>query len=182
MLSALRDGDGDAANQLLPLVYDRLRALAGSYFRLERPNHTLEPTALVHEAYVRLVDQSGVEWENRAHFCAIAATAMRRILIDHARSRRAAKRGGGDRHAVTLDAAVSPLADQSVDAIALDEVLEKLESLDPRQYRIVELRFFGGLTVEEVADFLDVSRSTVEAEWRMARAWLSAELGRADHR
>ena len=179
ILSQMAEGDGTAAARLLPLVYGELRALAQSYFQLERPDHTLEPTALVHEAYVRLVDQTLVKWKSRAHFFAVAATAMRRILADHARRHRAAKRGG-DRKRVPLTNIPTPSGHSVVDIVDLDDALAQLENLDERQYRIVELRFFGGLTVAQVAEVLGVSKTTVESEWRMVRAWLSVELRRVD--
>lgn len=176
-LAALSRGEEQAAQRLLPLVYGELRALAGSYFRRQRSDHTLQPTALVHEAFVRLVDQTGVHWKDRAHFFAIAATAMRQILTDHARRRAALKRGG-DRAKVSLDGAAAPTPDEEVDLVALDEVLTRLMTLDPRKHRVVELRFFGGLSVDEVAEVLGVSKTTVESDWRAARAWMSAELSR----
>ncbi|UCE58734.1 MAG: sigma-70 family RNA polymerase sigma factor [Phycisphaerales bacterium] len=179
ILSELARGDESAAARLLPLVYQELRALAHSYFESERSDHTLEPTALVHEAFVRLVDQARVEWRNRAHFFAVAATAMRRILTDHARKHRAAKRGGNQQR-VPLTNVPTPSGASLVDLVDLDDALERLSTLDERQYRIVELRFFGGLPVEQVAEFLEVSKTTVENDWRMARAWLSAELRKAD--
>lgn len=181
ILAEAAEGDDSAAARLLPKVYDELRALAQSYFQLERPDHTLQPTALVHEAFVRLIDQTRVEWKSQAHFIAIAATAMRRILADHARQHRAIKRGG-DRKRVPLTKLSTPSGDNMVDLLELDDVLTKLASLDERQSRIVELRFFGGLTVEQVADILGISKTTVESEWRMVRAWLSAELRKADAR
>lgn len=176
VLAALGRGDRDAAARLLPIVYDELRALAGSYFRGQPAAHTLEPTALVHEAFVKLVDQTQVDWKDRGHFFAVAATAMRQILCDHARRARAQKRGGEfDR--VSLDAVVTPASRAEVDLVALDDALAALQTLDPRKYRIVELRFFGGLEIDEVARLLDVSGSTVKNEWRAARAWLMAQLG-----
>ena len=181
ILSQMAEGDGTAAARLLPLVYGELRSLAQSYFQLERPDHTLEPTALVHEAFVRLVDQTRVKWKSRAHFFAVAATAMRRILADHARRHRAAKRGG-DRKRVPLTNVPTPSGSRVVGIVDLDDALAQLENLDKRQYRIVELRFFGGLTVAQVAEVLSVSKTTVESEWRMVRAWLSAELRRGDSR
>ncbi len=165
----------------MPLVYGELRALAGSYFDRQNPNQTLQPTALVHEAFLRMVDQTAVQWRDRAHFFAVAATAMRQILTDHARRRRSQKRGGGwDR--ITLDAAVTPPAEAEIDLDALDAALTKLETLDERKHRVVTLRFFGGLTVEDVALVTGMSRSTAENEWRGAKAWLSRELSRGiDH-
>lgn len=175
VLTELGRGDASAAQRLLPLVYDELRALAGGYLRRQPANHTLQPTALVHEAFVRLVDQTSVEWNDRAHFFAVAATAMRQILTDHARRRRAAKRGGNLQR-VTLDAAVTPRAEAQIDLVALDDALSQLVALDERKHRVVVMRFFGGLAVEDVARVLGVSKTTVESDWRAARAWLSVRL------
>lgn len=161
---------------LLPLLYDELRHIAGAYLRHERLDHTLQPTALVHEAYVKLVDQPGVHLENRRHFLATAARAMRQILVDYARQHRAAKRGGGGLK-LTMNEALTPSDSGSVELIALSDALADLEALDPRKARVVELRFFGGLTHEETAQELDISRKTAEADWYMARAWLRRELG-----
>lgn len=168
-------GDESAINRLLPMVYDELRALAESYLQCENPGHTLQATALVHEAYLRLVKQEDVEWQNRAHFFALAAQAIRRILVDHARSRGRAKRGG-DRERVTLDEDPALTPDRDLDLIELDAALEKLARLHERQARIVELRFFGGLTLREAAEVLGVSPWTVDGDWSMARAWLRREL------
>ena len=176
-LCALSAGDNSAAERLMPLVYSELRALAGKYFRIQNPSHTLQPTALVHEAFVRLIDQSGTHWNDRAHFFAVAATAMRQILTDHARRRRAAKRGGGWEQ-VNLDDAVRPSEGNQIDMIALDECLAQLAEFDARKHRVVELRFFGGLTVEEVSRVMDLSKTTVESEWRAARAWLNRQLSK----
>ncbi len=177
LLRAVSAGEPAAVDRLLPVVYEHLRAMAGNYFRGEPGDHTLQPTALVHEAYVRLVRADSLAWKDRAHFMALAANAMRRILADHARARSAAKRGGGwDR--VSLDEAVNPPGDSFVDVVVLDAVLKELADLDERKHRIVELRFFGGLTVEEIAAVIDVSKTTVETEWRTARAWLKSELER----
>ena len=170
LLKRATDGDDSAVNRLVPLVYDELRALAESYLMRERANHTLQATALVHEAYLRLIDQRDVRWKNRAHFFAVAAQAIRRILVDHARGHRRAKRGG-DRQRVRLDEDVMPLEDRDLDLLALDDALE-------RQARIVELHFFGGLSLKDVAAFLGVSPRTVDGDWSMARAWLRRELGK----
>lgn len=159
------------------MVYDELRALAESCLQRERHGHTLQATALVHEAYLRLIKQEEVEWRNRAHFFAIAAQAIRRILVDHARGRQRAKRGG-DRERVTLDEDVAITPDRDLDVVELDEALEKLAQLNQRQARIVELRFFGGLALREVAEVLGVSPRTVDGDWCMARAWLRRELRR----
>jgi RNA polymerase sigma factor (TIGR02999 family) len=178
MLKEVTSGDDSAVRRLMPLVYDELRALAESYLRQERSDHTLQATALVHEAYVRLIKQDDVEWQNRAHFFAVAAQAIRRILVDHARARHRAKRGGGLER-VRLDEDVAVLEERDLDLVALDESLEKLAALHERQARIVELRFFGGLTLKEVAECLGVSPRTVDGDWSMARAWLRRELREA---
>jgi RNA polymerase sigma-70 factor (ECF subfamily) len=167
-------GDEDALRELMPLVHAELRRIAAGYLRRERPNHTLEPTALVHEAYLRLVDQRRTSWRNRAHFFAVAAGLMRRILVDHARRRSYLKRGGGARAVTLPEIAASP--NGGPDILALDEALADLEALDGRRRQIVELRFFGGLTQEEIAEALGVSVSTVERQWRLARAWLYRRL------
>lgn len=169
------NGDRAALNELLPIVYDELRRLAESYLRRERPDHTLQPTALVHEAYLRLIDQRNVNWRNRAHFFGIAAQMMRRILITHAQTRNATKRGGGDRK-LSLDEAVGVFEEQNVNLIALDEALSRLASIDLRQSQIVELKFFGGLTIEEIAEVLGISPATVKREWSMAQAWLHRQI------
>jgi RNA polymerase sigma-70 factor (ECF subfamily) len=172
-------GDELAAAHLMELVYAELRGLAGSYLRQQRHDHTLQPTALVHEAYLKLGGHEGAGWKDRAHFIAVAATAMRQILTDHARRRSAEKRGGGgDWEKVSLDRAVLPVGEEAVDVIALDECLTKLAALDARKHRIVELRFFGGLSVDEVAEVVGVSKTTVENEWRAARAWLGVQLSK----
>lgn len=175
MLQRVSSGDSDAANQLFPSVYDQLRALAGRYFAGRDAGHTLQATAIVHEAYLKLVDQSSAKWNDRAHFFAIAATAMRQILLNHWRDRNAVKRGGG-RQKFALDENIDIEVTADVDMIALDDALNELAQLDERKARVVELRFFAGLTVEEVAHVLGVSKTTVEGDWRMARAWLSKEL------
>ena len=180
ILQHLSDGQKDAAGRLLPLVYDELRALAAGYLRNERANHTLQPTALVHEAYLRMVDQTSVSWQNRSHFFGIAAQAIRRILVDHARARHAAKRGGKQRLRLTLNEELAGADNSEIDLLAIDDALTKLADLSDRQCRIVELRFFSGLTVEEVAEILDVSPRTVKGDWRVARAWLKRELGRGE--
>jgi RNA polymerase sigma factor (TIGR02999 family) len=165
-------------DELLPLVYDELRRQAARFLRAQAPGHTLQPTALVHEVYLRLVDQPTVEWEGRTHFFGVAARAMRSVLVDHARARHAAKRGGRAR-AVTLGAAhgiAGGTADAEVDVLALDEALTRLAALDPRQTQVVELRYFGGLSIEETAHVLGVSGATVERDWKTARLWLRREL------
>ncbi|CAN5601158.1 sigma-70 family RNA polymerase sigma factor [soil metagenome] len=168
-------GNREAAVQLMPLVYDELRLIARGYLQRERSDHTLQATALVHEAYLRMVDQTQLSWENRAHFFGMAAQVMRRILVDHARRHRAEKRGG-EWAKVELDEARLSASLRPVDLVALDEALLDLAKLDPRQSQIVELRFFGGLTIEEAAEVLDVSPRTVRREWRIAKAWLRREI------
>jgi RNA polymerase sigma factor (TIGR02999 family) len=174
-LLAHASGDRLVAARLLPLVYDELRHLAARYMRRERHDHTLQPTALVHEAYLRLIDASQVDWQGKTHFLAVAATQMRRVLTDHARAHGARKRGGDERK-VTLDDNLAISAHGTVDMLALDEALEKLAHDSPRQSRVVELRYFGGLSVAETARILDVSASTVKGDWRVAKAWLAREL------
>ena len=174
ILQEWRQGSPEALERLMEIVYAELRRLAAQYLSRERSGHTLQPTALVHEAYVRLVDQR-VPWESRAHFFGVAAQMMRRVLVDHARSRRAEKRGG-DSDRVTLSAAEGLAKTPEIDLVALDAALEKLAALDPRQARIVELRYFGGLTNEETAEALGVSVATVKREWALARAWLKGKL------
>jgi len=175
ILNRVHEDKSSAYGALLPLVYDELKGLAAAYLRNERVGHTLQPTALVHEAYLRLVDQKGVDIQNRKHFLAVAARAMRQILIDYARRHRAAKRGG-DRLRITLDEALAPEKKPDVDLIALDDALTELEKMDERKSRVVELRFFGGMTNEEAANVLDVSPKTTEADWYMARAWLRRSM------
>jgi RNA polymerase sigma-70 factor (ECF subfamily) len=167
--------DRESLESLLPVVYQELRRLAASYLRRERPGQTLQPTALVHEAYLRLLKDRPDRWQNRAHFCAIAAHSMRQILIERARARGALKRGGGAPR-VTLDEALVAGGERSIDLVALDEALDRLAQFDPEQARLVELRFFGGLTVEETAEAMDISPATVKRHWAVARAWLAREL------
>jgi len=167
--------DRQSLDSLLPIVYQELRRLAASYLRRERPGQTLQPTALVHEAYLRLLKDRPDRWQNRAHFCAIAAHSMRQILIEKARARDALKRGGGGPR-VTLDEALVGGGELSIDLVALDEALERLAAIDAGQARLVELRFFGGLTVEETAEALHISPATVKRHWTLARAWLAREL------
>ena len=179
LLIAWNAGDRAALEKLMPLVYAELRQLAERHFRKERRGHTLQPTAVVHEAYFRLIDQTRVTWKNRGHFLAIASQAMRRILIDHARGRGAEKRGG-EVEKVTLDVAIaSPEPAREVDILALDEALERLKALDGTQAQIVELRFFGGLTIEETADVMETSPSSIKRDFRSAKAWLFRELNLA---
>lgn len=181
LLTGFASGDRpEAAAELLPLVYGELRALARHYLRGERSNHTLQPTALVHEAYLKLVDQTRVDWKGRAHFLAIAAQAMRRILVDHARAVGAQKRGG-DRRRLTLDGLPEDAPFRGAELLELSDALDRLAALSPRQARLVELRFMAGLTVEEAAEVLGVSTPTAERDWVFAKAWLRRELqnGRA---
>lgn len=169
------EGNRDALEKLMPLVYKELRRLAHQYLRKERAGHTMLTTDLVHEAYLRLVDQKRVHWQNRAHFFGIAANLMRRILVDHARRKRRTKRGAGA-HRVSLNEATIMSQQSEVDILAIDEALAKLAQLDERKARVVELRFFGGLEVEEAAEFLQVSPITVMRDWKMAKAWLHRAL------
>jgi RNA polymerase sigma factor (TIGR02999 family) len=171
LLVAWGNGNQAALEQLMPLVYEELHRLARHYMRREHPGHTLQTTALVNEAYCRLVDQKRMRWQNRAHFFAISAQLMRRILVDHARSHQYAKRGG-DAHTVSLDEGAVVAQEQAADLIALDDALRSLAGIDERKSRIVELRFFGGLNVEETAEALKLSPRTVMREWSMAKAWL----------
>ncbi len=173
LLFDLQHGNAEALDDLMPLVYAELRALAGRYLRSERDGHTLQPTALVHEAFLRLVDQRTATWENRAHFFSVAATLMRRIIVDHARRRNAQKRGGG--RFVTL-AEAGDISSENVDVLRVDEALAELAQLDPRQARVVELRFFAGLSMEEAGEVLGVSPATVKRDWLLAKAFLHREL------
>jgi RNA polymerase sigma-70 factor, ECF subfamily len=175
LLSALSRGDEDAGAKLIPVVYDELRRLAGGYMRRERADHTLQATALVHEAFLKLVEQQSVNWQSRAHFFGVAAQLMRRILIDHARGHLRQKRGG-EHKKVSLNDALIFSPEQSAELIAVDESLQRLAKLDERQARVVELRFFGGLSVEEAAAVLGISAKTVKRDWSVARAWLYADL------
>lgn len=175
LLQAVSSGEEHALDKLIPAVHAELRRQAARYLRRERQNHTLQPTALVNEAFIRLVDQRNVRWQNRAHFFGVAAQAMRRILVDHARAQHRIKRGGVQQN-VTLDEGMLAAAARSVDVLALDEALGRLAVLDARQARVVELRFFGGLSVEETATVMDISPATVKREWSMAKAWLFTQL------
>jgi RNA polymerase sigma factor (TIGR02999 family) len=172
-------GDATALEQLLPLVYSELRRIAARQLRGERANHTLQPTALVHEVYLRLVDQRQVDWQDRAHFLGVAAQTMRRILVDHARRHGARKRGDGVQ-CVCIDDAKDLAAAQELPLLALDHALGRLAAVDPELARIVELRAFGGLTIDEAAHVLKVSPSTAKRDWRTAKAWLNRELGAGD--
>jgi len=178
LLMQLSGGNRAVVDELTPLVYQELKRIAGAQLRNERPGHTLQATALVHEAYLKLVDQREVSWQNRAHFFGVAAQLMRRILMDYAKSRQRIKRGG-DVHKTSLDEALVVAEDRASDLVRIDEALTRLEALDARQAKVVELRFFGGLTVEETAEAIGVSAPTVKREWAMAKAWLHRELAAA---
>jgi RNA polymerase sigma-70 factor (ECF subfamily) len=176
MLLQLTDGNKDVVNRILPHIYDELRRLAGSYLRRERSDHTLQPTALVHEAYMKLIDQNRVKWQNRAHFFGIAAQVMRRILMDHARKHTAEKRGG-DAEVLPIEEEILVVShDRSAELVALDDALDELARVDPEKAKIVELRYFGGLSIEETAEVMGVSVPTVNRHWKMAKAWLYSEL------
>ncbi len=174
-----RSCDGEAAASLFPLVYHELRALAEGYLRHERPDHTLQPTALVHEAYLKLVDQTQATWQDRAHFVAVAARAMRQILVNHAIAHGTKKRGGG-RRKLSIDDSLAAVPDRAADLLALDEALKRLGQVDPQKAELVQLRFFGGLTAEEASEVLGVSLATVERGWRLSRAWLRREISKGD--
>lgn len=176
LLAKWSSGDEAALEELMPLVYDELRRLAGRYLRRERVGHTLQPTALVNEAYLRLVDQKSARWQNRAQFYGIAAQLMRRILVDHARVKHAEKRGGAEQQRLSITSAEVLATKPNLDVLALNEALEELTTMDPQQGRIVELRFFGGLSIEETAELLGIGHATVERDWKMARAWLRRKL------
>lgn len=175
LLVAWGEGDKQAFDRLMPYVYGELRRLAHAYMRRQRTDHTLQTTALVNEAYMRLIDSSQIRWQDRNHFFAMSARLMRRILVDFARAKNAQKRGGGD-HKVTLDEEMPVEERKEADLLALDEALTRLAEMDERQSRIVELKYFGGLTEEEIADFLEISARTVRRDWSVARAWLYREL------
>lgn len=175
ILQDWNDGSEDAKERLLPFVYDELKRQARFFMSRERANHTLQPTALVHEAFLRLSEQSGIDWKNRSHFFGIASRLMRQILVDHARTHGAAKRGSSPIH-FSLDDVQIPVEDRAGSILALDEVLEKLAEFDERQAKIIEMRFFGGMTNKEIAEHLDISERTVGREWQSARLWLYREL------
>jgi len=179
LLVRWREGDRRALDELMPLVYEELRRLAAHYMRGERPGHTLQTSALVNEAYLRLAGHEEIEWQNRAHFFAVAAQAMRRILVDHARRRGNLKRGGGA-HKVNLDQAMIVSGERAAEVVALDDALARLAEIAPRKSRLVELRFFGGLSVEETAEVLGVSPGTVMRDWTFAKAWLRREVAGGD--
>lgn len=175
LLNDWRNGDKCALDQMTPVLYDELRRIARHFLAAERPDHTLQPTALVHEAYMRLVDQHSVDWKNRAHFLGVAASMMRRILINHARSQKAAKREGYTQ-AIALEDALGVFANPEVDLLELNTALQQLAELDPQQGRVVELRYFGGLTIEETAEAMGISPATVKREWGTARLWLMRQI------
>jgi len=176
LLIGLGAGDTSAREELLSLVYDELRRIAALYLSRERPGHTLQPTALVHEAYLRLIDQRRVDWRNRAQFVGVAAMMMRRVLVNHARDRVAAKRGSGAEH-IPLTMAIDALEQPVVDVLAIHNALDRLHGLDARKSEVVELKFFGGLTTNEIAEVLQISPATVEREWSFSRAWLYDAIG-----
>jgi len=171
------EGNRASADRLLSLVYDELRKIAGQYLKKEKSDHTLQPTALVHEAYMKLIDISDISWNDRAHFFAVSANIMRHILVDHARAKLAEKRGGDAQH-ISLEDADSLSSETDIDLLAVDEALNELAKFDEQQSRIVELRFFGGLTIEETAHVAGISPATVKREWAMAKAWLHRKLKR----
>lgn len=177
LLAKIGEGDPAAPEQLLPVVYEDLRRLAAAYFANERSDHTLQPTALVHEAYMRLVNWENVSWQNRAHFFALAAKVMRKVLIDHARRRNARKRGAAA--TIRLEEAVSFSGPRDLDLVRLEEALTAIEKIDPRQAKIVELRFFGGLSIPETAGYLGISETTVRRDWTFAKAWFQRELSQS---
>ena len=176
LLQQWHEGDQEALEALMPLVYNELKRLAGSYLRRERPDHTLQSAALVNEAYLRLVDQTQTRWQNKEHFYGIAAQMMRRVLADHARGHNAAKRGAGVPE-LELDETIAQAQSRNIDVLDLEEALQKLEKLDPQQGKIVELRFFSGLSIEDTANVLGISPATVKRDWAAARAWLFREIG-----
>ena len=176
LLNQWSNGDAEVLDDLMPLVYKELRRQAAGYLRRERTDHTLQPTALINEAYLKLIDQRDMKWQNRAHFFAIAAQAMRRILVDYARTRKREKRGGAAEN-LPLDEALTIVSqEKSVDLVALDEALNKLAEFDERQAKVVELRYFSGLSIDETAEVLDVSNVTIRRDWIMAKAWLHQEI------
>jgi RNA polymerase sigma-70 factor (ECF subfamily) len=176
LLQEYSEGDEHALEELLPQVYRELRRLAGSYMKREKSNHTLQPTALVHEAFIKLVDQREVQWQSKAHFFAMAASIMRRILLDHARAKKTAKRGGGSPANLEFDDGIHLNEENGPDLLALDEALTRLSAQNEMQGRIVELRYFGGLSIEETANALEISPATVKRHWTLAKSWLQKEL------
>ena len=180
LLVRWRDGDKEALESLMPLVYDELRRLARHYLQRERSDHTLQSTALVHEAYMRLAGENAPQWQNRAHFFGIAARVMRQILVEYARAHSAAKRGGVGACKITLDESLELAQRTDIDVVALDSALDRLSELDPQQSRIVELRFFTGLTIEDTSEVMGLSPATVKRDWTSARAWLHREIARSE--
>lgn len=180
LTATVSEADAVTLRAMLPAIYDDLRRVAAGFLRDERTEHTLQPTALVHEAYLRMADQRQATWQNRAQLLGIFARMMRRILLDHAGARQAAKRGGKDAVRITLDDALDVYQENQLDLFEVEEALRRLEKLDPIQAKIVEMRFFGGLTIEELADVLDISPRTVKREWSVAKRWLQRELSAAD--
>jgi RNA polymerase sigma-70 factor, ECF subfamily len=180
LLEAANSGDPRALAQVMPLVYDELHRLAEAYLRQERPGHTLQATALVNEAYLKLVDQTRIRWQNRAQFLGVAATAMRRILVNHALSRQSLKRGGSNSR-VVLGVDLPATDDSNLDLVALDEAMKRLAAIDERKARVVELRYFGGLSVEDVAEVLAVAPATIKRDWTLAKTWLLREISKGDH-
>jgi RNA polymerase sigma factor (TIGR02999 family) len=182
LLTELRAGNQEAANRLMSLIYGELRRMAGSYMQRERTGHTLQATALVNEVYMRLAGGDPIPWQNRAHFFGVAAHAMREVLLDYARRHIAGKRGGKDAHKVEIDVELRSVSPKIENVIAIDQALERLEQIDPRQSRLVELRFFAGLSLDEAAEVMGLSPTTIKREWRSAKAWLHRELasGRAE--
>ena len=176
LLLSISSGNRNAIQQLMPLVYDELRAIAAKRLKQERSDHTLQPTALVNEAFLRLADQTRVDWQGKAHFCAVAATMMRRILVDHARRRSAVKREAGGHQVPLQDTLLPSMSPEPVDVVAVNDLMEQLAKVNPRQAQVFELRCFGGLDVKETAAVLDVSEATVKNDWRFARAWLASQL------
>lgn len=177
LLIKMSNGKPEAVEELMPLIYDELKRLAASYLRRERSDHTLQPTALVNEAYMRLVDITQISWQNKAHFIGVAANQMRRILVDHARQHNALKRGG-EFHILTLNEEIDKAAEDSTELIELDDALTELARMDPTKAKLVELRYFGGLTFEEAAEVMGVSLITVKRHWKMAKAWLYGRLAK----
>ena len=180
LLKAMNRGDKSAADQLLPIVYSELHRLAKSYMSRERRDHTLQPTALINQAYLRIAQQEHMEWQNHAHFIGFAANVMRRVLVDHARERNAAMRGGG-RMRVELDEGVASSPEASAEILQLEEALTRLEQMNPRQAQVVEMRYFGGLSVEEVAGILGIAPRSVKRDWALARMWLYQEIQKRPH-
>lgn len=178
LLNEWSKGNHAALNDLMPLVYDELRRQASGFLRKERAGHTLQTTALIHEAYLKLIGQNQVEWQNRAHFFAIASTAMRRILVDYARERHREKRGGIAENLPLDEALMISAKEKSVDLVALDDALNRLAKMDARQAKVVELRYFSGLSIDETAEILGIANSTVRLDWNLAKAWLKQEIGK----